>query len=258
LLVKFFKIKFIFLSVIFLFLYSSKSYSLLSQETDLNTRDENFQYSNATYFSMSVTSTFALLTLSAIGSYQRPPEFNGFDNPEDRHITYDNYIRNITNPVMDKDNFFLNYIAHPYAGSIYYLTARNSNFSIFESFLTAVTMSTFWEYGPEGLMEYVSIQDLIITPVLGSAFGELFYQVNTRIIKNNHKLFNSKILGYTFLTLSDPMYAFLTLSPPLRKILEQSGKRSKDGNINQNPNNLMYSGWQFSKDTVKLQIRFPI
>jgi hypothetical protein len=159
---------------------------------------------------------------------------------------------------MDKDNFFLNYIAHPYAGSIYYLTARNSNFSIFESFLTAVTMSTFWEYGPEGLMEYVSIQDLIITPVLGSLFGELFYQANTAIIKNDHKIFNSKVLGYTFLTLTDPMYAFLTLSPPLRKILKQSGKRSKDGNINQNPNNLMYSGWQFSKDTVKLQIRFPI
>lgn len=79
-------------------------------------------------------------------------------------------------PVIDEDNFFLNYVMHPYFGGVYYMTARSNGFTILESFAYSAIMSTFfWEYGVEAFAEIPSVQDLIVTPVLGSVVGEGFF-----------------------------------------------------------------------------------
>ncbi len=41
---------------------------------------------------------------------------------------------NITKgPHVDGDNFFFNYVSHPYCGGVYYITARSSGFGRIES-----------------------------------------------------------------------------------------------------------------------------
>lgn len=113
-------------------------------------------------------------------------------------------------PVMDKDNWVLNWITHPYCGGIYYMTARSSGFTIMESFGYSAIMSTFfWEYGVEAFAEIPSIQDLIITPVIGSVMGEGFFYIKKSILRHDKKVLNSKFLGISSLFLIDPFNTIL-------------------------------------------------
>jgi len=109
-------------------------------------------------------------------------------------------------PVVDKDDFFINYVGHPISGAAYYTIARNLGYSKFESFGYSVMMSTFfWEYGVEALAERPSIQDLILTPVLGSLLGEMFYSWAKKIQnENNGEVLGSKKLGKVILFLLNP------------------------------------------------------
>ncbi|MBC7845015.1 MAG: DUF3943 domain-containing protein [Flavobacterium sp.] len=113
-------------------------------------------------------------------------------------------------PVWDKDNWVLNWITHPYCGGIYYMTARSSGFTVLESFGYSALMSTFfWEYGIEAFAEVPSIQDLIITPVLGSVVGEGFFYAKKAIIRHDKKVLKSKFLGITTLFFMDPFNTIL-------------------------------------------------
>ena len=99
-------------------------------------------------------------------------------------------------PVIDKDDFFINYIGHPVSGAWYYTMARNDGLDEFDSFLYSVFVSTFvWEYGYEAFAEIPSLQDLIATPVVGSLLGEYFHHLELSLDKNNGKIFNSTTLG---------------------------------------------------------------
>ena len=113
-------------------------------------------------------------------------------------------------PVWDSDNFFLNFIAHPYAGAVYYMTARSSGFTMFESFVYSAFVSTFfWEYGIEAFAEIPSWQDLFVTPIVGSMFGEGFFYLKKSIIKNDSRVLNSRLLGKTTIFLMDPFNTVL-------------------------------------------------
>ncbi|PAF44052.1 ubiquitin--protein ligase [Helicobacter sp. 11S02596-1] len=109
-------------------------------------------------------------------------------------------------PAVDDDNFWLNGVAHPYFGAVYYMQPRMAGYSWAESVLFSfVTSAFFWEYGIEAFVEIPSWQDLIYTPAMGSIFGEIFYQL-TRYIQSNHgQLFGSRFLGYTLIALMDPI-----------------------------------------------------
>lgn len=113
-------------------------------------------------------------------------------------------------PVIDGDSFFINYITHPYSGAVYFMTARSSGFTFIQSFAYSAIMSTFfWEYGVESFAEIPSIQDLISTPIIGSAIGEGFFYCKKKILKNNKKVLNSRFLGGTTLFLIDPFNSIL-------------------------------------------------
>lgn len=113
-------------------------------------------------------------------------------------------------PVWDGDNFAMNYLAHPYCGGVYYMTARSSGFTVLESFSYSVIMSTFfWEYGIEAFAELPSVQDLIFTPILGSVVGELFFITKKKIVKHDKKVWNSRFLGITSLFVIDPFNTVL-------------------------------------------------
>lgn len=109
-------------------------------------------------------------------------------------------------PVWDNDKFVFNGILHPYGGAAYYMSARSCGFNIWGSFLYSFCISTFfWEYGVECFMEIPSVQDLIVTPVIGSIFGECFYLAKRGILARNYRLLGSKVLGYVAAFLLDPV-----------------------------------------------------
>jgi hypothetical protein len=109
-------------------------------------------------------------------------------------------------PVWDRDTGSLNLIGHPYFGGIYYQVARKSGYRQWDSFMYSALMSTFyWEYGIEGFAETPSIQDLVITPVLGWVYGEWAFTTEMSIRANNDEVLGSSILGSTALILLDPV-----------------------------------------------------
>ncbi|OFZ33742.1 MAG: hypothetical protein A2070_00890 [Bdellovibrionales bacterium GWC1_52_8] len=142
-----------------------------------------------------------LLGLATFGALvAAPPSFSKWDSENKMEFLASmpkKWAKNVrAGPIMDKDDFMINYIGHPISGAIYYQIARHEGYSWMKSFGYSVLMSTFfWEYGVEAFAETPSLQDLIATPVVGSLLGELFYQAIKKIDKNDGKLLRSKTLG---------------------------------------------------------------
>ena len=136
---------------------------------------------------------------------------NGRDLPE---AWWDHVSRA---PVIDKDNFRTNFIEHPLSGAAYYSIARHSGFSAWESFGFSAFSSTFlWEYGLEAIFERPSINDLIVTPVIGSLIGEVFYKIHLKIEENNGRVFGSRTVGKFIQVITNPGFY---LSEGLNEIL---------------------------------------
>jgi hypothetical protein len=113
-------------------------------------------------------------------------------------------------PVWDHDTWVINYVTHPYSGAIYFMTARSSGFNFVESFAYSAIMSTFfWEYGIEAFAEIPSTQDLVVTPIIGSAMGEGFFYAKKSIIRHDKRVLKSRFLGGLTLFLIDPFNTIL-------------------------------------------------
>ncbi len=128
-------------------------------------------------------------------------------NRDEMKNLFKNYRKKVSSgPVVDNDELWLNYIAHPYIGALYYLQPRMAGFSWAESALFSFGASTFfWEYGIEGFAEIPSWQDIIITPAIGSLLGEGFYRLIYYIQSNDNELFGSWWLGKIVVWLLDPL-----------------------------------------------------
>ena len=113
------------------------------------------------------------------------------------------YILSYTKaPMIDTDLWTINYLGHPYQGSIYYNSVRSQGASVWESGLFCLSQSLLWEYVWEGGMEQPSIQDIIVTPVLGFAVGELTHRVAIKMGKNGYK-WHEKVI----ISIINPNYA---------------------------------------------------
>ncbi len=109
-------------------------------------------------------------------------------------------------PVIDEDEFAINYIGHPVSGAVYYSMARNDGLDPFESFLFSFIISSFvWECGYEAFAEIPSIQDIISTPVVGALMGEYMYYLEKELDKNGGVIWGSKSLGNVSYFLLNPM-----------------------------------------------------
>lgn len=110
-------------------------------------------------------------------------------------------------PVWDEDDWWLNWIMHPYWGAAYYIHARHYAYSRWESFwYSFIVSNVLYEYGVEAFAEEPSIQDLISTPVGGWLVGEfIFLPLEAKIIANDNTLFGSRALGKTARFLMDPL-----------------------------------------------------
>jgi hypothetical protein len=120
--------------------------------------------------------------VAAIGVLYAMPESVSGWSPQQKRNSLRNYEKNVQNPGIDNDKFYLNYILHPYWGATYYIRARERGYEEGESFLYSTAMSTLYEFGVECFFEKPSIQDMFVTPVIGSVIGRyLFEPVRARI-----------------------------------------------------------------------------
>ncbi|EQC50281.1 PF13084 domain protein [Bacteriovorax sp. BSW11_IV] len=157
------------------------------------------------------TRNFTVLGAGMVGLlYMMPESVTKWDKDEIGKIG-SKWKENVKEgPVVDKDDWAINYIGHPYSGAIYYVVARHAGLNKMASFGYSVFMSTiFWEYGFEATAEVPSIQDLIVTPIIGSLMGELFIHWEKQIESNNGKLLGSKKLGSVAMAFMDPAGALL-------------------------------------------------
>jgi hypothetical protein len=151
-------------------------------------------------------SFFILSSLTAIVLYCLPENVSNWKK-DDLKIIGQKWSKNVTEgPVWDKDDLFLNYVTHPYCGAAYHIVARNGGFNKTQAFIYSFCMSTFfWEYGIEAFAEKPSVQDLLVTPLTGVFVGEWFFQLQNNIMRNNNKVFGSKIFGRVCLFVLDPI-----------------------------------------------------
>lgn len=115
-------------------------------------------------------------------------------------------------PEWDHDKFIFNYVLHPYAGAVYFMSARSCGYGFWRSMLYSTIISNIgWEFGIEAFMERPSYQDLFITPVIGSCLGEVFYHVKRHIVAHNYTLGGSPVLGNIVVFLIDPVNEVINL-----------------------------------------------
>lgn len=101
-----------------------------------------------------------------------PRDISGWDQPRFKGLRY-NFTRG---PRVDNDRYMFNWVAHPLAGSEYYMIGRNRGLGPWEGLAYAAAMSAFFEFFVESVYEQASWQDLWITPVAGMVLGELRWQ----------------------------------------------------------------------------------
>lgn len=160
--------------------------------------------SSSTYLNTTIGLLGGGIIVSIIGLYIMPESVTNWDRSR---FGFKAWLQDVqVGPVIDSDNFWLNGVAHPYFGAVYYMQPRVAGYSWAESALFSfITSSIFWEYGIEAFVEIPSWQDLIYTPAMGSIFGEIFYQSTKYIQSNDNRLFGSKILGLIVVGLMDPI-----------------------------------------------------
>ena len=124
---------------------------------------------------------------AAAVTYVMPESFSGWSE-EQKKSGFDKYWRNFGTPVWDKDKYYVNYVIHPYWGATYYTRARERGLDQVSSFAYSVMMSTLFEYGAECFAEKPSIQDLIVTPVVGSLLGGYVFEPLRNSIKAKQSL----------------------------------------------------------------------
>lgn len=142
---------------------------------------------------------------------------------------YDHVI--VKGPEWDHDKFYFNYILHPYAGAVYFMSARSCGFNFWQSLLySAIISDVGWEFGIEAFMERPSYQDMFITPIVGSVIGEGFYRLKRHIVDNDYRLFGSPVIGNIVAFLIDPvneLVGFFDHNPARKVAREKKAERGE-------------------------------
>lgn len=113
--------------------------------------------------------------------YIMPESVTGWTDEQKNNYSPSDWWDNVSNPSCDSDDFYINYIIHPYWGATYYVRASERGYDWQGAFWYSVLLSTLFEFGVEALFEEPSIQDLIITPTLGSLVGHYFMGVRSSV-----------------------------------------------------------------------------
>lgn len=134
--------------------------------------------------------------------YLAPEKLSGWSQEDKENYSFSKWKENVSNPVWDDDEWWVNYILHPYWGATYYIRARERGLKQSHSFWYAVLLSTLYEFGAEAMFEPVSIQDLVVTPVAGALLGEYLFSPIREWVRAKDQLYWS---DKTVLFITDPL-----------------------------------------------------
>jgi hypothetical protein len=116
---------------------------------------------------------------------------------------------------LDANRIGTNYVAHPFAGTMYYTAARSNHLSFAESWIFATLGSLLWDYFGE-IREKVSINDTVITPTSGAAIGEATMQLSGFFDRGTRTAHN-RILSTLFAPVKAVNYLFDGAEPQRSK-----------------------------------------
>jgi len=133
--------------------------------------------------------------------YVLPESVTGWSD-ESKRDKFKNYPKNFVNPVFDDDEYYLNYVLHPYWGASYYIRGRERGLDKVQSFMYSALLSAMFEFGVECVFEKPSIQDLIVTPVAGSLVGVFIFEPWRSSIKRKQEL---RWYDHATLVITDPI-----------------------------------------------------
>ncbi|MGI9325215.1 MAG: DUF3943 domain-containing protein [Pseudomonadales bacterium] len=85
--------------------------------------------------------------------------------------------KNVRKPTWDSDDDFINYGLHPYWGATYFVRAQERGYGNKGAFWYSFALSSLYEFGAEAIFEEPSIQDFVVTPVVGSLIGTQFVRL---------------------------------------------------------------------------------
>ena len=105
----------------------------------------------------------------------------------------------------DNDRFGVNFIGHPYSGTLTYNAGRSNGYNYYQSFCFAFGGSLLWEYFGENTRP--SYNDIIYTPVNGSFIGEVLYRLSSNILDDRTRGGN-RVFREIAAALVDPMRGF--------------------------------------------------
>jgi hypothetical protein len=149
------------------------------------------------------TAYFVAFQFAAIGIlYYAPDKLSGWSQEDKENYSFSKWKENVSNPVWDEDEWYVNYILHPYWGATYYIRARERGLKRSQSFWYSFLLSTLYEFGAEALFEPVSYQDLIVTPVAGALLGEYVFSPIREWVRSKDQL---DWTGITLLFVTDPL-----------------------------------------------------
>lgn len=137
--------------------------------------------------------------------YAMPESVSGWTDEQKEGYSMSIWWDNVTHPQIDSDDFYINYILHPYWGAAYFVRARERGYSDVESFWYAVLLSSAYEFGAEALFEEPSIQDIIVTPVGGALVGMYFMNVRDNIREREIALGKRTTKDRWLWVLTDPL-----------------------------------------------------
>ena len=137
--------------------------------------------------------------------YVMPEGVSGWDEESKDDWSVDTWKENVSNLAWDKDDYFINYVLHPYWGASYYVRGRERGLSRTGSFWYSALLSTLYEFGIEAFFEEPSIQDLIVTPIGGAFLGEYFMHVRQDIYDRAASRGTLSGTDKMLLTLTDPL-----------------------------------------------------
>ena len=104
-------------------------------------------------------------------------------NGDYAYISWQTIKNNFSNGFKWDDDYLpTNMFAHPYNGSLFYNAGRSNGFNFWQSSLFAFGGSAMWELFMEN--EPPSTNDIIATPVTGTAIGEIFYRTSDLLIND--------------------------------------------------------------------------
>jgi len=128
----------------------------------------------------------ALEELAILGAGLGQYWYNRDENSQDWQLNYDWLsLRARLNGeayAFDANGFDTNFLFHPVAGTFYYLAARSNRLTPFESLAVAFGASAIWEFFGE-FQEKVSVNDVVVTPMAGMAWGETLTQLGAYFLR---------------------------------------------------------------------------